>query len=459
MKLSRPAIGLMSLLAAMTACDDSTSMIGGSLVEDEAEIIIDSSFVASGHPLLDPPIMSRTISQLIGDIDARGYGRLSSEIVTQFMPSLNLDTTGVAPEDVDSVKMILFYDNASLVGDSLVPMGLTIYRLNRQLPSPIYSTFDPAGYYDPADVLASTVYTANTFHSDSLNKLSYRSVNITLPREFGVELYRRYYQSPETFVTPEAFAQWFPGVYIANSFGSGRVMNIYETRINLHYKRHGKVEKDGVERDTIINCATTYLAVTPEVVTNNDLRLTMSPELSSRIAAGENIIVAPAGSNVEVTLPMRDMIESYRKRGSQMNVFNSLALKIPVDTIENTYGIQPPAYLLLVLKNKRDEFFANNSLPDSRTSFYASYDATRLTYTFSSMRDYFVDMLEKEGELTDEDMTFDVIPVDVEWRVDQNTNQRYMVSMTPYITGPAMVSLNLDQSQIKMLYSRQNINR
>ena len=33
-------------------------------------------------------------------------------------------------------------------------MGLEVYRLNKQLPSLIYSNFDPADYYNPADLLA-----------------------------------------------------------------------------------------------------------------------------------------------------------------------------------------------------------------------------------------------------------------------------------------------------------------
>ena len=37
----------------------------------------------------------------------------------------------------------------------------------------------------------------------------------------GREFYRKYKSDPEIYNDPVKFSQWFPGLYIKNSFGSG----------------------------------------------------------------------------------------------------------------------------------------------------------------------------------------------------------------------------------------------
>ena len=445
---------------AFVACDDSTSTIGSSLVEDKTEIIEDSSFTISATTVSNPDIMSRTLNQLIGSLDARGYGRLTSDVVTQFMPAAALDTTGISPENVDSVQLVLFLNKGAFAGDSLVPMGINVYRLTRELPSPIYSTFDPTGYYDSSAPIGRTIYTGAALHNDSLQNLTYRSIIINLPRQIGVDIYNEYLTHPETFQTPTAFAKFFPGLYIANSFGSGRVTTIHETRINFYYKRWIEVNRDSVTVDTLVQQSATYLAVTPEVITNNNLSLKLSDDIRRRIDAGEKIITAPTGTDVEFTIPIDRMISSFQERGGAMSVFNSLAIQIPVEEVENAYGINPPEYLLMVPKKYREEFFSKNELPsDEKFTFYATYNSTDRTYTFNGMRRYFVDMLAKEEPITDDDRTFVLTPVDVDWTESQTTQGEMVMSgMAPFISGPAMAVMKTDSSKVVMIYSKQHIN-
>ena len=130
---------------ALSSCDDSTSTIGSSLVTDRSEIVIDSVFTITGSTTVNNDLPSRTTTQILGSLDAKEYGRFSSEFVTQFMPALKLDTTGVSINDIDSIRMYLFYLKGDFTGDSIVPMGLKVYPLTKQLPSEIYSNFDPTG--------------------------------------------------------------------------------------------------------------------------------------------------------------------------------------------------------------------------------------------------------------------------------------------------------------------------
>ncbi|MDE6160775.1 MAG: DUF4270 domain-containing protein, partial [Muribaculaceae bacterium] len=147
-----------ALAASFCACDDNTSAIGGSIAEDDLSIVIDSSFTLSGRTVEIGAVQSRTLTQLIGSIDSKEFGSLRSTVVTQFMPAAALDTIGISTADIDSMKLVMRMDKNAFTGDSVVPMGLKVYRLNRALPSPIYSDFSPEGYYAPNTKLASVIY-------------------------------------------------------------------------------------------------------------------------------------------------------------------------------------------------------------------------------------------------------------------------------------------------------------
>lgn len=451
-----------ALTAGLISCDDEVTTLGNSLVEDNTEVVIDSSFTITGRPVKNDDIQSRSITQILGSITAKEYGHFSSDFVTQFMPAMKLNTDGVGINDIDSIKLLMFFYPGNFTGDSIVPMGLKVYPLTRQLPSPIYSDFDPTGYYDENNCWTdrTQIYTGNALYNDSINALSYRTVSVKLPDSFAKSFFNEYLKSPQTFATPQAFAQFFPGLYVKNTFGSGRVINFSETRINLYYKRHTTITTNGVERDTVFNTSSTYMAVTPEVITNNIINMSLSPNLLSQVENNEPIIVAPASYDVEVTFPAQDIINKYRQNGGEMSVINTLSMSIPVETIVNTYNINPPQYVLLVLSKDKKEFFAANKITDEQTSFLASYNETTKSYDFTSMRQYILDLMAKD-QISAEDYTFTLTPVNVVTEESSSSyyysGQTYVQAITPYIAGPAMCKLNLEKTKITFTYSKQII--
>lgn len=469
MKFTHLFIGICTVTVLSTACDDTVTTLGNSLVTDKSEVVIDSVFQVTGSSERNAEIQSRTVTQLLGTLDAKEYGHFSSEIITQFMPSLNLDTVGVSVDDIDSVKLLMFMLPGSFTGDSLVPMGLKVYPLKKQLTDgmvpPVTNVlpYPVTDYYDESDCWTpqTQIYTANALYNDSVNNLAYRTVSVSLPLEFGKRFFNEYLNSPQTFATPQAFAQFFPGLYIRNSFGSGRVININESRINLYYKRHAKITTNDVTRDTIYNASATYMAVTPEVVTTNLIDMELSSSLSDMVAAGKNLLVAPAGYDVAINFPTQSILAGYKANAGDMSVINTLTFSIPVEEITNDYNINPPANVLLVLAKEKKEFFAENKISDNKTSFLASYNSLTNSYEFTNMRQYILDMLEK-GTLTADDYTFTLTPVTVVTETSGNgyygQTQTYTTGINPYIEGPAMCALKLDEAKIKFTYSKQSIN-
>ena len=452
-----------------TSCEDS-STVGSTLIDNNIEIVVDSTYTVSGVSVANPEVRSRTVTQLLGSVNIKGFGNLSSDVVTQFISSESIDTTGITINDIDSIKLILGMRRGSFVGDSVIPMGLSVYPLKRQLESPMFSNFNPEDYYDPADCWGSAIYAATATNLKNRNDYDddYRYINVTLPLEFGRKIYSQYLTSPETFATPQAFTKWFPGLYIKNTFGNGRIISVVSTSIKMFY--HRDMVFNG--KDTTIIKSGIYMAVSPEVITNNNISYSMAEALKERADAGEAIVAAPVGYDVEFTFPARKIVEDFRNAGTPMAVINSLTFKLPAKYIPNDYNLAPPPYLLMIKKSKKDEFFAKFQLPNNIDSFYARYNTATGTYDFTSMLNY-INQLAGQDSIDDEDIEFVLTPVTATFSESaqstssslyyyyygygQPSSTQTLESLTPYVMTPVMCNLDFKNAKVTFTYSKQKI--
>ena len=456
----------MGAITGFTACDDTVSPIGSSLTGDNVEIVIDSAFSISGHSVRVEAISPKTTDQLIGSIDIPAYGKLSSEFVAQFLPSTELDTADFTAANVDSLVLTLRYARGAFIGDSVAPMGLTVYPLTKVLPTDISSDFDPAGYYSTTP-LGSKIYNTSTFNeSDTAKAQSYRDINITFPKELGQRLFKAFEDNGANYANGRVFAQnVFPGISVQSTYGNGRLTLVSLCAMSMYMRKIYYNEED--EKLDTLDAQHLYYRVTPEVISNNTLHYTMSQTLSDMLDAGHTMLIAPTGSEVQLTFPAKEIISRYKHDTDGRAVINGLSLKLPVDSIENGHNIMPPPYALLVLSKDRDEFFAKNKLTDDLTSFYAEYDESTGCYTFSSMRAYIMDLMSREEEITADDYTFSLVPVQVNFEELASSSSSYYYygyststattesEITPYLIAPAMCDVRLDDAKIIFTYSLQ----
>ena len=455
------------LLLGLHACTDET--IGVSITDSVSSIIEDSSFVITGHSVRNDRVQMRTSTKMLGKLQADGFGQLTAEAVTSWMPAVNIDTTGTRAEWIDSCRLKLRIPYRSgFTGDSLAPMRLNVYRLNKALPSPIYSDFDPTDYYDSSDLLASESYspssgwleTSTSYVTGTSSYDTVRVISVPMPVELGRELFRAYKSDPSIFSAPKRFASFFPGIYINNSYGSGHVLNIKATELDVYYRKYTQLSDT---TDTIYPArCQSYLASTPEVVSNNIIRFNVDDAITSMVNSGEAMIVAPAGYEVQVRFPIQDIIDKYKNNiGNNQSMINTLSLTLPVSVPFTEYNIQPPTYLLMVKTCQKDNFINGDSLANNKDSFYAIYDAQSKEYMFTGMRDYIIDIINNHGGVaTEDDINFTITPVDV-------TNYTYQASgyyggsttvvtkISPMVSRPAIARLLLDKAKIKITYSKQ----
>lgn len=456
----------LTAIAGMVACDDkndASETPGGVLVGDNISLVIDNSFTIEARSMRNNRIQSRTTTQLLGAIEADDYGKLNADFVAEMFPSNMLDTVDMSIENIDSVKLQLVFQRGGFVGDSLAPIGVEVYPLNRQLPYPIFSDFDPAGYYNSSVRLGSGVFTAAGIGvNDTVAAGSYRYAYITLPLQFGRELYQHYLDDPLTFNDPQKFAEWFPGFYVHHTFGSGRVTRISDTRVIMYYHKIRDLNNANGElvRDSLTRHYAYYMAAAPEVVSNSQIDMQLSPTVTGMVNQGRVVVVSPAGLDAEITFPIREAINTYRTQTQgAISVVNNLSFSLPADSIPTGRGIGPSPYLLMVLSKEKDEFFANNKLPDNVTSFLGTFNADSMKYTFSDMRGYMMKMLDKE-ELTADDYTFTLTPVAMVTESAgsyYNSSSSTLSGITPMVALPSLMELLPARAKLALTFSRQTL--
>lgn len=292
-----------------------------------------------------------------------------------------------------------------------------------------------------------------------MQSLAYREINVKLPVELGQKIFQAYMDNSDNFINGQVFSEnVFPGVYIRNSFGSGRLTNVSATGVSFYFT---KITTSEEKTDTTVS-EHQYMLATPEIISNNIIKYDMEPSLEAKLNAGEDIFVAPVGTECEFTFPIKEIIDVFKNQGGKQAVINSLSMQIPVDSLVS--GLNPPPYVLLILKKDREEFFANNKLPDNKTSYYAEYNSSTGCYNFSGLRNYFSEML-SQTEIKAEDYTFQLIPVQVSF--EELVNSGYYSSTTqyiesevqPYALSPVLGQLHFDKAKIKLIFSRLQANQ
>jgi hypothetical protein len=266
-------------------------------------------------------------------------------------------------------------------------------------------------------------------------------------------------KNPAIFNDPIAFNEnVFQGLYIRNTYGSGRIMRFENSAIYL-YSHYNETLDTGT--DTTYSYVNTLMAVTPEVVLNNRINQKLSQSLVN-LAKTNPIVVGPIGYDTEINIPVKKIVESYRANSGKTNVVNNLTITIPAEAIANDYGIDPPETILLVKRSERADFFENNTLPDNATSFYATYDSSTGTYSFTNMRQFVIDAIAKsnEGTLTDADGEYVLTPVNLlteTYTSSYYTTREVVVAITPYVNTPAMVKLDLANTKLYLTFSKQTM--
>lgn len=450
----------------LTSCEDEISTIGSSLNTSTIEITVDSTFVKlSGKSVYTDSIIGRTTDPLLGTLHVEKYGTLHTGYLTQFMPTLKIDTLNITPNTLDSVKLYLNYYDNDLTGDSLAPMILDIYRLHKTIKAPLYTNINPDEYFSPEDKLASCVFGSTTEgyvdknNSSDSETITYKQIGVDLPLSLGVEIFEEYMRNPDIFAFPSEFAKFFPGIYMNISYGNGRVVNIKGVFMTMYYR----AIDDAGKIDTLSH---TYMGVTPEVYSINHFTLTPDETLIQAVEEGNNngkhvFAQAPIGYMPIIHFPAQNIIDKYNEKMSEshkiQNILNALSFSIPA-IVDSDSKLSPPEHLLFIRASQVKDFFESRLLPDNISTVYATYNKNKKVYDFGNIGTYIRSIMSREDPtVTEDDETIALIPVQItsETSTDYYGSTTTVTSVTPYCASPAIVELDLNGAMIKITYTTQ----
>lgn len=461
-------LGALFALFGAGGCQDEMSGIGSSLSKGEVAITADSLEVALATAVeYESSIDGRNAVKLLGRINVPEYGSLSCSFVTQMLSAQTMNIPdSITEADIDSMRLVLTVPRGSLTGDSLAPQQLKVYRLNRDLPASITSGFDPAGYYDTNPV-GQAIYTlSNIARGDSaLKNDPYVRMRVHMPKDFALQLFRMYRNGDPVFQWPSTFNKFFPGLYVAQTFGNGCIANVSKAQVYTywHYPKTTYEEQPDstfayvtrTMRDSVC-----LLASQPEVLSSNIINFRMSDYLKGLADSGHALVTSPGGYRTKVVFPVQRLIDQYRNGNTSLSMVSALRLDIPAEEVHNDHGLTVSPWLLMVKSDKLEEFFSENKVPDGKTSFYAAFDAETGSYSFKSMRSYFLDILErveKGDTINASDTEFTLLPVNITTETVENYSSTavYVTSCQPYLLKPTMTKLDTQKAKVSFTYSTQ----
>ena len=383
--------GLSLLMMLVTACDETTDVIGSSLTDNTAILkIATDSFKVSSRSIVADSVLSRSATGYLGRIKDPETGTyITGDFMVQFTTlNNNVFTNKDSIESkidgevvADSCVVELFYN--SFYGDSLATMKLSLNEMAKPMEENVlyYSNFDPAanGYLRENGLKVDMAYTlADQTLKDSVRKSAdyLPRIRIALNKpytdkdgktynNYGTYVMRKYFENKEHFKNAYRFVHNVcPGFYVQMKDGIGSMAYVSISWLNIFYKI-----KSG---DKIITRSTAFSG-TEEVLQTT--KVTNDKQSIARLVADNNCtyVKSPAGIFTELTIPVDEIVKNHDN-----DTLNTA--KIMLTRIQNEhhtpYDLSLPPYLLMVPKDSLYTFFERNSLPNNITSYVRERDHT-----------------------------------------------------------------------------------
>jgi hypothetical protein len=362
---------LLALLFLVSSCTDTLTDIGKGIqpVGDQISIGTDTFHLSSQNVLVDY-IYSRPDSLLLGTFYDTKFGTTQASILAQ----VNCPEGFKFPSNAvgDSAKIILYY--YSCHGDSLAPLDLNIYEMNKNTFSytDLYpSNLNPDDYTDRSLKLGERIVRAGR-SNDTLKSIAFK-MDASFIKRFSDD---SHYNSTADFL------KFFKGIYITANFGASTLLNI--SYINLkHYYHYTYMTKDIQGKDSIatVNDYLTFPA-------NQEVRqvnIISHPNRSTLASPPDsvNYVSSPAGIQTSIGVPL-SKIQNRLNAGvnGRKLLINSAIIRAEVTEVaEDTVWHPIAQYMLIIKEDSIDNFFNNNKLPNAKYAVLASYTTEEIGST------------------------------------------------------------------------------
>lgn len=450
-----PAIALFTVL--FIACNDDLSQIGSSIQPEDDKILVgtDTIHLTAKTISFEDSIYARTSYGLLGEYIDPILGKIKSDYLCEFYcpDSMSFADRTFAIDSI-SVNTLFVY----FTGDSVAPMGLSVYGVQKSLSPFFFTSIDPKNYIGEDPVLygqkAFSIQDLpdSTERTSSSSYITYKYIPTKLDLNIAKDIYKEWQNNPGTFKNADTFREFFKGVYITTTFGSSTLINTSYTDLVIYYRNF--VRNAANTADSIVHSRLKFPS-TGEVIQMNHIENEIPEELYDH-SDTKTYMKTPAGVYTELTIPLKDIMEKGKKDYGENYTINSTNFKIKGFTEEEEKsGLLRPSAVLLINKDSLPNFFYKKKMADNKTSFVYSLSSTN-SYDFgniSTIINHYKDYYQDKDIIPD--LKYLIIPVSTSYTTVNNQdvltdiyNQMYPTS-TIFRTDPANMKMSI-------IYSRYN---
>lgn len=447
---------------AFIACDDDLNAVGNSIQPNSDDITLNPDTVTLEANTLsfDNKVYARTQLGTLGNYNDLLLGNIKSEYLSEFYCPRNLQFQGGAKNSnhlaIDSVHLNIYF--ANYIGDPNALMGITTYELTKELDNHkenYYTDLDISGYYNNSKPLASTAYIIKSLPNSSGLRTLKLDLNGT---DVGERILSAWKRDTMALADSDKFKEIIKGLYITNNYGSGNLINVEYTTLNLYYKYNGRNSDNTA--DSIYSDGKMQFPVVSDVIQLNKVQnsdLSFLTESDNPDNEGKSYMKTPAGVYSEIVVPIGEIAKKQKEKGK---IINSAVFNIKGYTEEEAkQGFKQPQYLLLINKDSVENFFEKNNKVDNISSLVASRDSTTNTYSFGNIAltlNHALSELSKDDKEIEETskLHYYLMPVDKITSTANNTNEtRVYHTMLPY---GAILRTDKENLRIPLLFSKFN---
>lgn len=448
MRIKLLILGLALGSYFLGGCNDELSLVGPSIQpeQDKPAVFVDT-FRFEASTVKMNAVYAKTDTSLLGEFYDPLYGTLKSDYMCQFYcpDNFSFEHTPINGT-IDSVDYYIFYN--SWIGDSLTPMRAQVYMVNKQLDKYYYTDINPADYCDMQTIMGAQAYTARnrTQFNDSIWSLKDDEddgfipyVKIRLSKEFGQKFYDETVNNPSSFANQSAFNQFLPGFYVTNTFGTGNVLNVVKSVLNIHYS-YNKIGSAG--QDSLVNEVELFSA-TKEVIQLNRF---LNSDIDNLVQPNDDYtyLKTPAGVCTRIVIPISTIAPVVQNR-----ILNNLAVSfqaMPQDSWQ--FALAPPQYLLMVPEDSVKTFFEQSQLPNNVSTYLSeAFGKTSPYYTFGNISNLLKHQMENDP---DNDIALWLIPVNNKQEYNSYYRDYFTTGVSNFFT-PSGVRLRKDEDMRRLI--------
>ena len=440
------------------ACADDYSRVGLGIQPEEDKIsVFDTTVIVGARTIEVDSVYAKTVNGFLGEYFDPSYGNIKSSFICQYYPSIGFPyLDSIVDNKIESVYLNIYY--YSYLGDSVAPMEVSVYRVTKALNQHFYTNANPEDYCDLKNPIGKYAYTARNLtipQEDLTSVKNVYSISIPLPVKIGQDYLDRVLKNELN--TLDEFLEFFPGTYITTTFGTGSMISVLRSDINLLYKRR-TILKDEAGNDSIgIKFSTAAFSVTKEITQLNRF-VNKNPSFLFNDNSDSVFLKTPAGVYTELTIPIKEIVKGIgTKKFSSVKLTLKAYLKseweyalqfpgstasiVPLSDNTSSYSSK----LLLIEPDSVTAFFEMKKVADSKTAYTTQFNSSNYTYEFSNIANIVQNAIEKAP---DKDLKLWLIPVLTSWYY--NSSQQPTDYLTTHYLYPSGVTLKRGGDNLKV---------